>query len=297
MVQVRTVLLIISAAGILLGCNNGAEESDAYGQFEADEIKVAAQANGQLTHWTAREGEKLNTGDRIGQVDSTDLHLRKAELDARRSQIQARFQQLQAELNVLEAQQKIARREVNRVKALVQDSAATEKQLDDAQDQVTILDKKMAATNTQRASLQAELKTIQANRKQLDEQLRKTRITAPANGRILNTFVEEGEVVRFGQPVLEMANLDTLELRVFVSGAQLPHITLGQQVTVLVDQSADELQQMPGTIRWISDQAEFTPQAIQTREERVTQVYAVKVAVPNPKGILKIGMPGEINWK
>jgi HlyD family secretion protein len=281
----------------MIACDNGESESDAYGQFEAYETKVSAQANGQLIAWNVRDGQQLRKGEYIGQVDSTKLHLQRAELQAQLEQITAQRNQLRSEVEVLETQLGIAQREVKRVQALVKDSAATQKQLDEVQDQVRVFNKRIAAAQTGQQSLEAQKKTVRAKREQLEEQIDQTRIIAPIDGTVLNNYAEQGEVVRFGQPVLEMASLDTLELRVFISGAQLPHIQIGQTVTVLIDENEEENQTTSGVIRWISDQAEFTPQAIQTKEERVTQVYAVKVAVPNPKGQLKIGMPGEMRLK
>ena len=93
-----------------------------------------------------------------------------------------------------------------------------------------------------------------------------------------------------------MANLDELNLKVYVSGAQLPNVKIGQEVNVLIDKSENENQTLTGKVTWISSEAEFTPKIIQTKEERVKLVYAVKVAVKND-GTLKIGMPGEISWR
>jgi HlyD family secretion protein len=144
--------------------------------------------------------------------------------------------------------------------------------------------------------VQAEIKATKARQNQLDRQLQDTRIVNPVSGTVLTTFAEPHELVKEGQPLYQIANLDTLELRVYISGAQLPSIKLGQEAEVLVDKNAEENQQFNGQISWIASEAEFTPRMIQTKEERVTQVYAVKVRVPNPDGILKIGMPGEVNF-
>jgi HlyD family secretion protein len=98
-----------------------------------------------------------------------------------------------------------------------------------------------------------------------------------------------------GKPICKMANLDELELKVYISGDQLPYLKLGQEVDVLIDKNRSELMTLRGTVSWISSKAEFTPKTIQTKKERVNLVYAAKVRVPND-GTLKIGMPGEINF-
>ena len=186
--------------------------------------------------------------------------------------------------------------DLHRIQALTKDSAATQKQLDDAQGRVRTLRKQINASQTQKQSVWAEINATQDRIDQVQQQLKDAHIMNPINGTVLTSYVEPHEVVGQGQPLYRIANLDTLELRVYVSGAQLPSIKLGQNVQVLVDKNADENQQMSGHISWIASEAEFTPKMIQTKQERVTQVYAVKVKVPNPNGILKIGMPGEVNF-
>jgi HlyD family secretion protein len=99
-----------------------------------------------------------------------------------------------------------------------------------------------------------------------------------------------------GKALYKIADLSSLYLRVYISGAQLPNVKLGQKVTVVVDKDESENHEMEGEVSWISPTAEFTPKIIQTKEERVNLVYAVKVRVIND-GSLKIGMPGEIKFK
>ena len=106
-------------------------------------------------------------------------------------------------------------------------------------------------------------------------------------------LAEPSEIVSFGKPLYKIANLDEMELRVYISGAQLPEIKIDQKVKVLIDNGTEDFKEMEGTVSWISPKAEFTPKIIQTKEERVNLVYAVKVKVKND-GSLKIGMPGEI---
>ena len=95
---------------------------------------------------------------------------------------------------------------------------------------------------------------------------------------------------------VSIANLDTLILRVYITGSQLTSIDLRQKVFVYIDQKDDSMMELEGTVSWISSQAEFTPKIIQTKEERVNLVYAVKILVKND-GSLKIGMPGEVRFQ
>jgi HlyD family secretion protein len=280
---------------IMSSCTNN-DKSDAYGQFEATETIISSKASGELLSFTPREGSDLKAGQRVGFVDTTQLELRKAELQAQLEATRSKIENINAEVEVQKEQLQTAIRNLNRTEVLVKDSAATQQQLDDVKGRVGTLRKQITALQTQKNSVRAEINAMQARLNQLDQQLNDTRIVNPVNGTVLTTYVELHELISQGQPLYQIANLDTLELRIYISGAQLPSIKLGQNVEVLVDKDADENQQLSGQINWIASEAEFTPKMIQTKEERVTQVYAVKVKVPNPDGILKIGMPGEVNF-
>ena len=108
---------------------------------------------------------------------------------------------------------------------------------------------------------------------------------------------EPYEVVGMGSPLYRIGKLDTMTLRFYTSNTQLQDVKLGQSLEVLVDDGEDAYKRLEGQISWISDQAEFTPKTIQTKEDRVNLVYAVKAHVPNPDGLIKIGMPAEVNFK
>jgi HlyD family secretion protein len=127
----------------------------------------------------------------------------------------------------------------------------------------------------------------------IDDRLARSRITSPLSGTVLARYVEPGEFVQAGQPLFKLASLDSLTFRAYVGNTQLTQLRLGQQVKVGVDRG-DSIATVPGRVTWIASAAEFTPTPIQTRDERADQVYAVKVAVANPDGRLRIGMPGEL---
>ncbi|MFB6099309.1 MAG: HlyD family secretion protein, partial [Salinibacter sp.] len=199
-----------------------------------------------------------------------------------------------AEVNVLAERLRAARRELKRVRTLHEGDAAPERKVDQAEDEVRVLEQRIEATRTQKANLVHEIEAIDEQIAQVEERIQKSWITNPVAGTVLTTYVEAGEVVRTGEPLYKIASLDTLTLRAYVSGAQLSDVKLGQQVRVLVDESEETRQAHPGRVTWIADEAEFTPTPIQTKEERVDFVYAVKIRVPNPNGALKIGMPADV---
>lgn len=284
------VLLVLTA-----GCS-ASEKSDAYGQFEAIETTVSAEANGKLINFTAGEGIVIKRGKVTGVIDTTQLALKKKELESQLESIRARISSIDAQVEVQQEQLETALTNLKRIESLHKDDAATQQQLDDVGGQVRTLRKQINASQIQKESIRAEINATRVRIEQVEQQIQDAVVRNPVQGTVLNTFVEPHEVVQTGQPLYRVAGLDTLILRIYVSGAQLPNIKIGQNVEVLVDKNAEENQAMRGRISWVASKAEFTPEQIQTKEERVTQVYAVKVRVPNPEGILKIGMPGEVNF-
>jgi HlyD family secretion protein len=128
---------------------------------------------------------------------------------------------------------------------------------------------------------------------QLNDQLSKASIVNPVNGTVLTKYAESGEMTSPGKALYKIADLSEMTLRAYVTGTQLSQIKINQPVKVLVDSGVKEYRTYPGTIKWISDKAEFTPKTIQTKEERANLVYAIKIKVKND-GYLKIGMFGEV---
>ena len=269
-------------------------QPDAYGNFEADEVTVAAEAGGQVLRLTVGEGDTVAAGAEVGLIDTTQLALQRRELLARRDAIRSRGSEVGAQVGVLQTQRELAKREYERTKRLFDQQAATAQQLDRAERDYRTLGEQIVATRTSRGTVGEEVLAIDAQIALLDERIRQSRIVSPARGTVLTTYAEAGEVVQPGQPLYKVADLDSLTLRAFVTGAQLPTVRLGSTVAVRVDAGGEATRTLPGRVSWVSSQAEFTPTPIQTREERADQVYAVKVRVANAGGTLKIGMPGEL---
>lgn len=287
------------AIGLLMmvtGCS-GEEKSDAYGQFEAQETTISAEISGKLLTYDVEEGDELEKGQDVGLIDTTRLVLQEQELRARMESVRSQIANINAEIEVREEELALAETNLKRIQAMREDNAATDQQLDDASSKVQTIRKQIVAMQTQKQSIRAEINATRSRMDQLQDQLQDTRIVTPVGGTVLTSYVEPHELVQQGQPLYQVASLDTLELKVYISGAQLPSVKLGQTVQVLVDSTAETNQQLNGRVSWIASEAEFTPKMIQTKEERVTQVYAVKVRVPNPNGVLKIGMPGEVNFR
>lgn len=280
---------------MLSGCASE-EKSDAYGQFEAIETTISSEVPGKLLQYTVEEGQNLDQNKKVALVDTTRLSLQKRELDSQLESVQSKIVNVDARIDVRQEELDLARTNLKRIRALREDEAATQQQLDDAGSRVRTIEKGIYALRTEKQSIRAEIRATESRIDQIDDQLKDARLINPIKGTVLTSYVEPFEIVQQGQPLYRIAALDTLELRIYISGAQLPSVKLGQNVEVLVDENTDENRPFSGKISWISSEAEFTPEQIQTKEERVTQVYAVKVRVPNSDATLKIGMPGEVNF-
>ena len=277
---------------VLGGCRK--DEPDAYGNFEASEVVVSAEGSGRLLRFEARQGEPLAAGTVVALIDTTTLGLQTQELASQQAASLTRTREAEAQIGVLQAQLQTAREEHARTLRLFRAEAATAQQLNLAEGEVRVLEQRIRAAQAQVEGARQEVGGVQARTAQVQEQIRRAQVVNPAAGTVLTTYAEPGEFVQPGQPLYKIADLRALTLRAYVSGAQLAAVRLGQRVTVQVDGGDDARIGLPGTVTWISSEAEFTPTPIQTRDERTEQVYAVKVRVANPDGVLKIGMPGEV---
>ncbi len=287
--------LYLCLAILLASCNGNEDKSDAYGNFEAEEVTISAKASGEIMAFSLEEGDLLRAGQQIGWIDTTDLSLKKAQLIAQRNAIGAKIPSFDAQIAVYEQQRKNLHRDLERINKMYDEGAATQKQVDDLNGQVDVLNKQIEAVKSQQVAIYSEMETISKSIAQVEESIRKAIIKNPEKGTVLTKYVEQNELATIGKPLYKIANLDELKLKVYVSGNQLPNIKIGQEVEVLIDKTKTENKILQGKIIWISESAEFTPKIIQTKEERVNLVYAVKVLVKND-GSLKIGMPGEVEF-
>lgn len=292
----RVLLLLIPALTSPFTACNDSPAPDAYGNFEAIEVVVSAQTTGQVESFVPREGMHLEKGDTVALIDTTQLGLERAQLRSQRAAVAARRDEATEQLRVLEVQREIAQRTLERTQRLADSNAATRQQLDQAERDFRVINAQMAAVRAQRTSVSLEEASNSARVAQIAERIARSNVVNPEKGTVLSIFAREGEVVQAGQPLYRIANLDTLTLRAYITGTQLSAVSLGQQVRVNIANRDQGLSSLNGTVTWISSTAEFTPTPVQTRDERADLVYAVKIDVPNPNGVLKIGMPGDVTF-
>jgi HlyD family secretion protein len=292
--EMKTLFFAATIITLLIAsCSVDKDKPDAYGTFEATEITVSSQANGKIMWLTVEEGQVLDSNKMVGLIDTLDLSLKISQAREQQVATSARTDDLEAQVAVQEQNKANVLVEKNRIEKLLKDGAATKKQMDDITANLNLIDKQIGSIKSQYASLNAQVKTFDKQIAQLDKAISDARIINPIQGTVLVKYAEPDEIATYGKPIYKIADISELKLRVYVSGAQLPYIKLGQQVEVRYDKDEKTNSKTLGIVSWISQTAEFTPKTIQTKEERVNLVYAVKVIVKND-GALKIGMPGEI---
>ena len=285
-------IAILLTAIILISCNKNSEKADAYGNFEATEITVSSESNGKIEFLNVEEGAQLKKGSLVGLIDTLQLHYNREQLKASIETVQSKSASVLSQINVLNEQLKTAKIEQTRIQNMYAENAATKRQIDEIDGKVKVIEKQISSVQSQNAPILNEIKSIKVQIEKLDDQIKKSKISNPVDGTVLTKYAEPSEITAFGKPLYKIANLNEMELRVYVTETQLVQIKIGQKVTVAID-AYNDTKKYEGNITWISAQAEFTPKVIQTKEERANLVYAVKVAVKND-GSLKIGMPAEV---
>ena len=295
----RFTILLLTVL-LFAACRENSDLSDAYGHFEATSTLISAEANGRLLHLNVEEGQILKAGALVATVDTTQLHLQRLQIEATINTLPKKLRNTLADIEVLKKQKANLIRERDRVQRLLEKKAATPQQYDDLVGKVDVVDRQIEAlrstTQTGNSSILAEKEPLIAQMALVSEQIRKSYVRNPVSGTVLTKLAEPMEVMRVGSPLYRIGKLDTMTLRFYADAVQLQQVKIGQQVQVLVDEGESGFREIPGKVSWISDQAEFTPKTIQTKKDRVNLVYAVKALVPNPNGLLKIGMPAEVNF-
>lgn len=270
---------------------------DAQGTFEATEIVVSSEATGKILHFEAEEGTLVEAGQQVGAMDSLQLHLQRKQLIAQQSALVNSRPDVKKQVSSLREQIAKQKSELQRVENMLRDGAATQKQHDDINAHIRVLEGQLEATlstlgkNT--ASINDNSASLEAQIAALDDRIAKCHIIAPTNGTVLVKYAEAGELATVGKPLMKIANLEKIYLRAYFTSDQLANIRLGDTVKVIADFGGDEQHEYEGRIAWISSESEFTPKNIQTKDSRANLVYAVKIAVKND-GRLKIGLAGEV---
>ena len=271
---------------LLTGCSKKEQQHDATGTFEATEVTIAAKATGQLQQFLVTEGQEVAANAQVGQIDDTQLRLQRTQLESTKKQL-------------------AASRGATTSRQLDLDKQVAKKQLDDINYQIAVHERQLAATQEQvrsnnaslaeqGQSINAQIEGINVQQAQIDDQIANAQVLAPIGGTVIEKYVEQGEFVTTGKPLFKMADTRQMTLRAYVTSAQLQQVRVGQKVKVMTDYGNNQGQTYDGTVTWISPKSEFTPKTIVTEDERADLVYAVKIAVANTDGGIKMGMYGKV---
>ena len=288
MKKILTILAFVS----LFSCSKKEAEADAFGNFEATEVTISAEANGQINFLNLEEGAVLEANAIVGQIDTTQLYYSKQQLRASIAMINSKSANVLSQNSILQQQLNTTKIEQKRIQNMFNENAATQRQVDEINGRVKVLLEQMKSIGTQNAPIANETKSVAVQIEKINDQIEKCKIINPIKGTVLAKYAEAKEITAFGKPIYKIADLSEMTLRVYFSETQLSAIKVGQEVTVSIDEK-EGTKPYKGKISWISSSAEFTPKIIQTKEERVNLVYAAKVLVKND-GSLKIGMPAEV---
>lgn len=294
----KKIILFSLAIAMMTSCTNNNKKFDAAGTFEATEVNVSSEAAGRIMSLNAAEGTNVQAGEMLGAIDSVQLYLQKIQLSRNITTVRSNTPAINTQVAAIRSEISKQQTERQRIINLMKGGAATQKQLDDINSAIKVLNNQLAA---QQSTLQNNVKninaqssTIQVQIAQMQDKLNKCRIVSPVTGTIIEKYTEAGEMAVIGKPLFKIADLKNVFLRVYLTSAQLAGIKLGQKVSVFADYG-NQQKKYGGTITWISSKAEFTPKSIPTADDRENMVYAAKVSVPND-GYIKIGMYGYINF-
>lgn len=286
------MILIVSVS-----CSSRNGKADAYGAFEAEEIIVSAEGNGKILELKLEEGQILKANQYIGLIDTAQLYLQKQQLNAQLEGILAQRTDIPKQLKALQEKLSGMMNEKKRLQSLLQSNAATNKQMDDLNTEIQVVKSQLDATrsnlNVQNKGVLSQIDAMQFQITSLENAIQKCLINSPIDGTVLKKYINQYEFISTGRPIFKIANVSKMTLKVYVTEDQLSSLKLGGNCTVRIDKMDDELKEYKGKITWISTESEFTPKMIQTKNERVNLVYAVKISVKND-GDIKIGMPGDV---
>lgn len=292
--------LILILPLLFAGCSDGSDDFDACGQIEAVDVVVSAESNGKIISLDVPEGAVLAKGECVGVIDSVQIYLQKMELISRKQNAASRIVDIKKQLAPQKSRLENLMVDKERYVNLLAKDAGTQKQVDDIEFQIAVskgeIDAQTQTYRNNNSGVESELAMYDVQIAQKEDMLRKCRIVSPVAGTVLTRYVEEGETVTSGKPIFRIADMNDVYVRAYFSTSQLADLKIGSKVKVYPDDGSNKLKEYEGTVTWISEQAEFTPKNIQTRDDRADLVYAVKISIAND-GYLKLGMYAYVKTK
>lgn len=276
---------------IIIACSNNQDQFTYNGRLDTDLIRLSTEIGGRIDSLNVDEGMSIYKGQLLAVINTDKLQAQKRQQMAQIAELVENKKALQSQILQVKVQLQLANQNLEKTKRMLANSAATEQRRDELQTRVDVF-------SAQLAMHQSNLEAIKHKRTQLENGLTITeitledaRITSPIDGIVINRFRLESETIKSGTVLFEVADLSSMEAKIYIPLPELNKIKLGQKVEVLVDGVE---QPFKGNVRWISSESEFTPKTILTQETRTTLVYRVKISITDENGQLKIGMPVDV---
>ena len=279
------------ALTLLLGCRGGEHGNTYTGILEGRTVQVPALTGGKILKLYVDTGDAVKAGDTLAVTDTTDLVLQRRQLQAGLKEIAVREDLARTNLDRARSDLAYAKQRLQRVQSLFDHQAVSRQKLDDVQNAVNRAQSAYKAAQQQWQTVAAKRQQLEAQLALLTKKIHDGVILSPLSGVVSNRYYEAGEAVPPLHPVVEITHVARLDVKIYVPEELLPSVKVGQSATVFVD-GLDRT--LTGRVVWISPKAEFSPKTILTPETRTSLVYAVKVTVENPDGVLKHGMPVEV---
>ena len=267
---------------------------------EAQTYLIATTAQGTIVTLTKDEGQQVREGELVAILDTVPLILKLDEISSALAELGSTITSKKTEISSQESDVKGVDREYKRMSTLVQQGSAPSQQKDNLGTQFESSKLRVQANRSVLSSLQAKINTLNAQRAELLDQLSRCYVHSPAAGVILTKYKNLGEVALPGNPVFELGKYDTMQVDFYVTQPMLPTFKLAQSVRIRLDSEAPDKKEketfIPALVTWMSNDAEFSPKNIQTRESRNELVFKIRAMAPNPDGLLKRGLPVEV-WR
>ncbi|HBZ01487.1 MAG TPA: hypothetical protein DEO84_09240 [candidate division Zixibacteria bacterium] len=285
----RKIYFAFAIALLLVACGHKKNIPQGSGLIETTEVTFSPQIGGQLMTLYFDEGQNVISGDTLAMLDTTTvmLRLRQAEAagEAAKNKVNISGINIKQSSNTLS----LANKEFKRISTLITSGSANQQQLDQVQNAMSQAQLARDQAEATERTAQADLENANAQIALLHKQVNDCFPVSPVDGVVVDKFFEVGELVAVGKPLVKIARLDTVWVKIYLPPADLTRISLGGHA--LIDPEDGSTKPLDGIITWISSEAEFTPKNVQTKEARAGLLYAIKITIANPNQILKIGMP------
>ncbi len=274
---------------VMVSCGGNNSAPGGSGLIEATEVIISAKAAGHIEQLFLKEGDIALLNDTVAMIDTITIRLQLNQTEALRLSAETQLEIAGINIEQVHLNLSLVKKEFERAKNLIKTGSVNQQQYDQSETAYNqaVLSKKQA--EAAKRSAEANLQKILAEIAILTRRFNDCFPLAPSKGVVTDKFVEVGELVNIGAPLIKIADLDTVLVKVYLPASDLTQIKLGDKAEI--DPEDGSSQPLTGTIIWISSEAEFTPKNVQTKEARANLVYAVKISIPNLQQVLKIGMP------